>query len=135
MPTVSAPKDELPPLAANVARFRAERGWTLQEAGAASGVSFQLISMIEKGTRPNPTLDSLLGLSQAYGVSIEDLIAPDVPTPAPLQELIESGLIGDVTTDELRQLRLAKGLLGREPDREDYFALVQVIRAKRSSTR
>lgn len=131
MGTVTDDQADLPPLARNVLSLRKERGWTLQKTEKESGVSFQLIGMIEKGTRDNPTLQNLQGLATAFDITIDDLVAADTPTPAPLQELIDSGLISDVTLRELRQLRLAKGLLGREPDRADYFALVELIRRKR----
>lgn len=133
VPHVSEPADDLPPLARNVAALRAARGWTLQETSKATGLSLQLISMIERGSRPNPTLDSLVGLAEAFGVTLDALVSAESPTPAPLQELIDAGLVGDLTADELRQLRLARGLLGREPDREDYFALVKLLREKRSA--
>lgn len=132
MEFVPDPSDPLPPISINAKRLREERGWTLKEAAEVSGVSFQLISMLENGTRPNPSLDTLLGLAHAYGVPIDSLVTDGgAPLPSPLVELIDSGLIGDVDTRELMLLRGATGLLGRDLSREDYYDLVRLIRAKR----
>lgn len=131
MPAVTEAMTDLPTVARVLRRLREERGWTLAAASRAAGVSPQLLSMIEQGRRPNPTLDTLMALAAAYEVTLDDLAYDEPAIPPALQRVIESGLIGDVTWSELRQLRLARGLLGRQPDERDYYDLVELIRRRR----
>ena len=60
----------------NFARIRREAGLTQEEVEERSGFSQQYISGLERGQR-NPTIVSLLELSQAIGVDYLDLLKPD----------------------------------------------------------
>jgi transcriptional regulator with XRE-family HTH domain len=59
--------------------LRGERGRTLSEVAAATGISVSTLSRLESGGR-RPTLELLLPLARAYGVALDDLV--DVPAPA-----------------------------------------------------
>jgi transcriptional regulator with XRE-family HTH domain len=52
---------------------REEEGLTVQQAAAATGFSPQTIENSERPGRPYPALEYLLGLLDAYGVSLRDL--------------------------------------------------------------
>ncbi|MEU3567620.1 XRE family transcriptional regulator [Kitasatospora sp. NPDC036755] len=74
-------------LAAVGPRLRAARvrhGHTLTEASRAAGVALSTLSRVENGRR-RPTLDLLLHLARAYGVSLDELagLAPAPPREAP----------------------------------------------------
>jgi transcriptional regulator with XRE-family HTH domain len=56
-----------------VARWRDVAGMTQQQLGDAVGVSREYVSMIENGKRPVTKRSLLIGLTQALGVSINDL--------------------------------------------------------------
>ena len=60
----------------NFARIRREVGLTQEEVEERSGFSQQYISGLERGLR-NPTIVSLMELSQALGVDYLDLLKPD----------------------------------------------------------
>ena len=57
--------------------LRKERESTLAEVAVATGVSVSTLSRLESGQR-KPTLELLLPLARAYGVSLDELV--DVPT-------------------------------------------------------
>ena len=59
----------------NFARLRKEKGLTQEQVEARSGYSQQYLSSLERGRR-NPTVITLLELSQALGVSHIELVKP-----------------------------------------------------------
>jgi transcriptional regulator with XRE-family HTH domain len=61
-------------LAANVRRFRKERGWTQDDLAAETKVEQGAISLIENG-RANPTLLMLEAIARALDVALIDLFA------------------------------------------------------------
>jgi transcriptional regulator with XRE-family HTH domain len=72
---VSADQDRIAAeIAARVRAGRAQRGWTLDELAARSGVSRRLIVQIERADA-NPSLATLLKLAAALGVTLTELLA------------------------------------------------------------
>ena len=59
--------------------LRTERGATLGEIAATTGISVSTLSRLESGGR-RPTLELLLPLARTYGVALDDLV--DGPAPA-----------------------------------------------------
>lgn len=59
----------------NFSRLRREAGLTQEEVAVRSGFSQQYISGLERGQR-NPTVATLFELSQAFGVTVLDLLSP-----------------------------------------------------------
>lgn len=57
-------------LAKNVARLRAEKGWTQRECAARAGVG---VAMIESGLRQSPHHSTLKKLARVFKVSIATL--------------------------------------------------------------
>ena len=60
-------------LGRRVKKLRDDRGWSLQELAAASGVSRSMLSEIER-ERANPTLSVTYRIARAFGLSLQDLI-------------------------------------------------------------
>lgn len=58
--------------AARVRRLRAERGWSLADLAAATGMSRSYLSRVERGDR-QPTLAVLVGLARAFGITVGEL--------------------------------------------------------------
>jgi DNA-binding XRE family transcriptional regulator len=54
---------------------RNEAGWTKRELGRRSGVSAQVIYLIESGRIANPSLDIALKLAEALGRPVEAIFA------------------------------------------------------------
>jgi transcriptional regulator with XRE-family HTH domain len=61
-----------------VRRHRTERGWTLDELSSRSGVSRRMLITIEHGAG-NPSIATLLRLSDALGVGLPVLVAVERP--------------------------------------------------------
>jgi transcriptional regulator with XRE-family HTH domain len=71
--------DELQHVGLRLRSLRSERGATLAEIAADTGISVSTLSRLESGGR-RPTLELLLPLARTYGVTLDDLV--DTPAPA-----------------------------------------------------
>jgi transcriptional regulator with XRE-family HTH domain len=60
-------------LGRRVKKLRTERGWSLEELAAASGVSRSMLSEIER-ERANPTLSVTHRIASAFALTLHDLI-------------------------------------------------------------
>ena len=60
-------------LGRRVKKLRADRGWSLDELAAASGVSRSMLSEIER-ERANPTLSVTYRIARAFGLTLQDLL-------------------------------------------------------------
>lgn len=60
-------------LGRRVKKLRQERGWSLEELAASSGVSRSMLSEIER-ERANPTLTVTFRIARAFGMTLQDLI-------------------------------------------------------------
>ena len=69
---------ETPKLGPLLRKKRQSQGRTLEEVAAASGVSRSMLSQVERG-EANPTFATLWSLTQALGVSIDDLVSAGDP--------------------------------------------------------
>lgn len=120
------------PIGAALRKLREDRGWTLREVEERSGVALQLVSMIERGERPNPTAETLQALAGAFDVVIDEIMGdPPAPSPA-LRQLLESGLGADITTEEAIRLRRARLLTGgSDLTASEYLVILGLIRARR----
>lgn len=65
-------------LGRRVKKLRGDRGWSLEELAAASGVSRSMLSEIER-ERANPTLSVTYRIASAFGLSLQDLIETAQP--------------------------------------------------------
>lgn len=59
---------------------RKSRGWTLDQLAAAAGVSRRMVVSVEQGSA-NPSVGTLLKLSDALGVGLPSLVEPVVVEP------------------------------------------------------
>lgn len=60
-------------LGRRVKKLRSDRGWSLEELAAASGVSRSMLSEIER-ERANPTLSVTYRIARAFGLALQDLL-------------------------------------------------------------
>jgi transcriptional regulator with XRE-family HTH domain len=68
-------------------QLRSERGWSLEELSAASGVSRSMLSQIERN-QANPTLAVTLKIAHAFGLSLGELV--ESPAAASSIEVIRA---------------------------------------------
>ncbi|MGJ7441493.1 helix-turn-helix domain-containing protein [Aquipuribacter sp. MA13-6] len=62
-----------------VRHLRREKGWTLEQLGAAVGRAGSQLSLVENGRR-EPKLDLLRALADALGVGVQDLLGAEPPS-------------------------------------------------------
>jgi len=67
-------------IGARVRQERQSRRWTLDQLAAAAGVSRRMLINVEQGAA-NPSVGTLLRLSDALGVGLPALVEPPAPTP------------------------------------------------------
>jgi transcriptional regulator with XRE-family HTH domain len=73
--------DELERVGPRLRQLRLERGATLADLAAETGISVSTLSRLESGLR-RPTLELLLPLARAHRVALDDLVdAPDTGDP------------------------------------------------------
>jgi transcriptional regulator with XRE-family HTH domain len=90
-------------LAKTVATLRAERGWSLDQLAARSGVSKGVLVALEQG-RSNPSLSTLARVGDAFGVPVTRLVdissEPEVRVTGPADAKVlwrsETGGVGTI---------------------------------------
>ena len=58
-----------------VRQWREDHDLSLRDAAKLSGVGKTHISRLESGERPDPRMSTLLKLSQAMGITVDELVA------------------------------------------------------------
>lgn len=58
----------------NIKRIRNEAGLSQQELADRAGISKSQIWRLEKGEQKNPTLETLIPISKALGVSLDEIV-------------------------------------------------------------
>lgn len=71
-------------IGARVKRERKSRGWTLDQLATAAGVSRRMVINVEQGAA-NPSVGTLLHISDALGIGLPALVAPPPPQPRPVK--------------------------------------------------
>lgn len=67
-------------VSARLRELRAARKWTLERAASAAKLSPSTLSRIETGVRA-PSLEHLVALGEAYGVTLNDVLPPGLSDP------------------------------------------------------
>lgn len=127
---------EANPVGEAVRRLRDERDMTQQQLADRSGLGFQHISMLERGERPNPTLDTMTAIATGFGIDLVEFLAEaEGPLPPALQKYLSSeSAPRDITAAEIRKLRLARVVLGKKhPDSYEYGGMLQWLRGTRAT--
>lgn len=71
-------------VAERLIQLRAQRGWSQEELGARSGLTYKFIGEVERGQK-SPSLDSLGRLAQGLGIDVGELVgAPSGKEAYPL---------------------------------------------------
>lgn len=73
-------------IGARVSQERRSRGWTLDHLAEASGVSRRMVVNVEHG-ETNPSVGTLLRISDALGVGLPALVEPPQPKPVQVTRL------------------------------------------------
>ena len=54
--------------------LRKEHTWTQQELAQKANLSFNAVTKIEQGAAKHPTLKTLLKLTEAFGIGLDELV-------------------------------------------------------------
>lgn len=112
-------------LGAAIRAARKDRGMTLVQVGAASGLSHPFLSQLEHG-RARPSMRSLFQIAQALGTTQQELLAAARPPSDEVQRGSSAPLV-DVDSGGARLLMQTTGgtgvteFLGAPPQFEDFF--------------
>lgn len=58
----------------NIKKLRNKKGWSQEKLAREAGISYQTLIKIEQNRIKNPKLQTLIKLTKALGVSLDDLI-------------------------------------------------------------
>ncbi len=110
---------------------REARGWSQLDLAKRAGLkTYQHVSMIERGERQRPATKTIAGLASAFGLSVDDLIAPTDEPPA-LRVFLASAAGQDCSDEEKAALRRAPLFLGSTPSAAAYGALLILYRSEK----
>ena len=54
--------------------LRKEHNWTQQDLAQKANLSFNAVTKIEQGAAKHPTLKTLLKLTEAFGIGLDELV-------------------------------------------------------------
>jgi transcriptional regulator with XRE-family HTH domain len=124
-------------------RARVNLGWDQKELASRSGVAQSAISQYEKGSRENPTLEQIIKLQAALGISLVD--APDATRRdkdlkvrvANAQRVLEQYLASDFAQAQkpakaelewLQSIVEIRWVGKKEPNAETLYHMIEALR-------
>jgi transcriptional regulator with XRE-family HTH domain len=61
-------------LAKRLKDLRKETGWSQQKLADRAGLSYNAITKIEQGSAKQPTIQTMVKIADAFGVSLDELV-------------------------------------------------------------
>ena len=61
-------------LASNIKKFRQKSGLSQDQLARKAGIPYSTFLKIESGYTPNPSIQAVLNIAEALGVSIDELV-------------------------------------------------------------
>jgi len=61
-------------LAKRLKELRKKAGWSQQKLAEKAGLSYNAITKIEQGTAKRPTIQTMIKLADAFGVSLDEVV-------------------------------------------------------------
>ena len=61
-------------LAKRLKELRKKAGWSQQKLAEKAGLSYNAITKIEQGTAKRPTIQTIIKLADAFGVSLDEVV-------------------------------------------------------------
>ena len=58
----------------NLKKFRKKAGWSQQKLAEKAGLSYNAITKIEQGAAKKPTIQTMVKIADAFGVSLDELV-------------------------------------------------------------
>ena len=61
-------------LAKKLKEFRKKTGWSQQKLAEKAGLSYNTITKIEQGAATMPTIQTMIKIADAFGISLDELV-------------------------------------------------------------
>jgi transcriptional regulator with XRE-family HTH domain len=61
-------------LAKRLKQLRKKTGWSQQKLAEKAGLSYNVITKIEQDVAKKPTIQTMIKLADAFGISLDDLV-------------------------------------------------------------
>lgn len=61
-------------LARKIKELRKKAGWSQQKLAEKTGLSYSVVTKIEQGTAKQPTVQTIIKLADAFGVSLDEIV-------------------------------------------------------------
>ncbi|MFH1995806.1 MAG: helix-turn-helix transcriptional regulator [Candidatus Omnitrophota bacterium] len=61
-------------LSGRLKRLRKKAGWSQQKLAEKAGLSYNAITKIEQGTAKQPTIQTIIKIADAFGVSLDEVV-------------------------------------------------------------
>lgn len=61
-------------LSKKIKELRKKAGWSQQKLAEETGLSYSVVTKIEQGTAKQPTIQTIIKLADAFGVSLDVLV-------------------------------------------------------------
>jgi transcriptional regulator with XRE-family HTH domain len=103
--------------------YRRRAGLSQRELAEQTGLDFSYISKIENGRLPPPAADTVVLLSQALGVEVEELLALTGKIPSEVRRAFGTSRMAQRFMLEAQQLELTD---------EEWKAMASALRSLRS---
>lgn len=58
----------------NLKKYRTKKGWSQERLAREAGISYNTLIKIERGGIKNPKIETIIKLSRALDVSLDDLV-------------------------------------------------------------
>lgn len=58
----------------NLKKYRTKKGWSQEKLAREAGISYNTLIKIERGGIKNPKIETIIKLSKALGITLDDLV-------------------------------------------------------------
>jgi len=61
-------------LSKKIKELRTKTGWSQQKLAEKTGLSYSVITKIEQGTAKQPTIQTMIKIADAFGITLDELV-------------------------------------------------------------
>lgn len=61
-------------LSKKIKELRTKAGWSQQKLAEKTGLSYSVITKIEQGTAKQPTIQTMIKIADAFGITLDELV-------------------------------------------------------------
>jgi len=61
-------------LSKKIKELRKKTGWSQQKLAEKTGLSYSVVTKLEQGTAKQPTIQTIVKIANAFGISLDELV-------------------------------------------------------------